>query len=369
MYRGRLKRDLDDWAQRGLIDAPLAERLLADHDQRAGGFSLGSVLGMLAATLIAASILMLVAANWDAIPRLVKLGGIIAMIWIFNLGGWLARAREAKRIAAACLVLGSASFGAGIALVGQMYHLSGDNFTALLVWLSVTFVSALLFGSAALSAVTGLLAIAAFWAGLEDVGYTTAAQGMWAYWPPVVAAGVGWLCVWTSAGRAKHLAWLLLLQWVWWFWLIDGEIWMAAGVATVSVAIFLLLAVPQSPLSALRNRFGPSGTFYPLVLALSALGTLHVNTSGPLPTAVIAIAVLGLCLAAVIVEGRGNGAVRYLAYGVFAAEVLYLSYETIDSILGTSAFFLLAGLFVAVIAFIVVRLEKRFGAKSAGGVA
>ena len=67
-----------------------------------------------------------------------------------------------------------------------------------------------------------------------------------------------------------------------------------------------------------------------------------------------------MSIAAIALDGRDNGAVRFLAYSAFAAEVLYLSYETIDSILGTSAFFLLAGLVVAILAFIVIRLEKRF---------
>lgn len=366
MYRGRLKRDLDDWVGRGLLDRPLADRLLADHDQRGSAFSLGTVLVALAATLIAASILMLIAANWDAVPRLAKLVGIITMIWVFNLGAWLARARDAKRIAAACLILAAASFGAGIALVGQMYHLSGDNFTALFVWLVVTMGAAVLYGSGALSAVAGILAIAAFWTGLQDLGDTPAAQGLWTFWPPVVAVLLGWLCVWTSAGRAKHLAWLLGLQWVWWYWLIEGDPLAAMVVAAAGTVIFLLLTLPQSPISQLKDRGGPSLTFYPLLLAISALASLHVSISGSTATGLTALAVLGLCLIAIAAEGRGNGAVRYLAYGVFAAEILYLSYETIDSILGTSAFFLLSGVFVAVIALVVVRLEKRFAAKPEG---
>jgi uncharacterized membrane protein len=76
--------------------------------------------------------------------------------------------------------------------------------------------------------------------------------------------------------------------------------------------------------------------------------------------AALGVVILGLAIAAIAVEGRDNGAVRYLAYAAFAAEVLYLSYQTIDSILGTSAFFLLSGLVVALLAFVVVRLEKRF---------
>ena len=45
---------------------------------------------------------------------------------------------------------------------------------------------------------------------------------------------------------------------------------------------------------------------------------------------------------------------------MFALEVLYLSFETVGTILGTSGFFLLSGLFVALVAWLVIRIEKRF---------
>ncbi len=69
-----------------------------------------------------------------------------------------------------------------------------------------------------------------------------------------------------------------------------------------------------------------------------------------MPLALLGIATIALSLVALALEGRDNGAVRFLSYAAFAAEVLYLSYVTIDSMLGTSTFFLLAGLVVAVLA-------------------
>ena len=83
------------------------------------------------------------------------------------------------------------------------------------------------------------------------------------------------------------------------------------------------------------------------------------------PLALLGVATIGVALAALALEGRDNGAVRFLAYATFAGEVLYLSYVTIDSILGTSAFFLLAGLVVAVLAGVVVKLEKVFARRAA----
>jgi uncharacterized membrane protein len=60
-----------------------------------------------------------------------------------------------------------------------------------------------------------------------------------------------------------------------------------------------------------------------------------------------------------------NGAVRFLGYAVFAAETLYLAFETLGSILGTSGFFLISSVVVGLIAWLVIHLEKRLGAKTA----
>lgn len=360
MYRGRLKNDLDDWTQRGLIDAATAKRLLDDIDSRGNRFSIGTVLSMFAALLIAASILMLVAANWDAIPRVIKVAGIIALIWIFHGAALVARARGADRIAAVSLVLGAAAFGGAIALIGQLYHLSGDTFSAMFLWFTVTAVSAALFRSGALTVVAGALSLVAFGGGFDSFGWDVGGHGIWAWWPPFGAIAVFALAHWTGATRAKHFGYLLLLAWIWWVSIIDNDIAWAFSVGLIATVIFLSLTVPRSPLAALHRRLGASASFYALLMAFTAFSFVQAQLLDAMSIAVMGVVILGLAIAAIALEGRDNGAVRFLAYAAFAAEVLYLSYETIDSILGTSAFFLMSGLVVAVLAFIVVRLEKRF---------
>ncbi len=79
--------------------------------------------------------------------------------------------------------------------------------------------------------------------------------------------------------------------------------------------------------------------------------------------ALLGLATLGNSVAAIVLQGRGNGAVRYLAYAMFADEVLYLASQTVGTMLGTSGLFLSSGIFVAVLAWLVIRLERRFGGK------
>lgn len=365
MYRGRLKNDLEDWTKRGLLDASTAKRLLDDVDLRGDRFSIGTVLSMFAAVLIAASILMLVAANWEAIPRLVKVAGIIGLIWLFHTIAIVARMRSADRIVAASLVLGAAAFGGAIALIGQLYHLSGDTFSAMLLWFVVTAVSAGLFRSGALAVVAGALSLVAFGGGFDSFGWDVGGHGLWAWWPAFGALAIFALAHWTGGYRAKHFGYLLLLSWIWWIAIIDREITWSFSIALAAGLVFFLLAVPRSPLAAIHQRLGTSATFYALLLAFTAFSFVQAQLLDAMSIAVLGVIIVALAIAAITLEGRDNGAVRFLSYAAFAAEVLYLSYETIDSILGTSAFFLLSGLVVALLAFVVVRLEKRFSNRSA----
>ena len=109
---------------------------------------------------------------------------------------------------------------------------------------------------------------------------------------------------------------------------------------------------------------GAGPAFYSLVLALLGLGLLHLEWTEGAGLALLGIVTIAVTLLALALDGRDNGAVRYFAYTVFAGEVLYLSFVTIDSMLGTSAFFLLAGLVVAVLAMVVVRLERLFATRA-----
>src|SRR5882762_4977933 len=111
MYRGRLQRDIALWVQKGLIQPPQATAIMADYDSRPASFSLGRVLSVLAALLVAAAILLLVASNWEAIPRLARVCFIVLLIWAFYLAGASFTARGQTAIAAAMLLLGTLSFG------------------------------------------------------------------------------------------------------------------------------------------------------------------------------------------------------------------------------------------------------------------
>ncbi|WLR94140.1 DUF2157 domain-containing protein [Shinella zoogloeoides] len=360
MYRGRLERDLKLWATQGLIDAQTAGRLLKEYDSRESSFSLGRVLMIIAALLVSAALLLLIAANWDVIPRLVRLVGIVAIIWGAYLAGGVLILRGAERLAAAFLVLGTLAFGGAIALVGQMYHLSGDTFQAMLVWFAGAVVAAALFRSGAVTAIAGFLAFVV--AGADWTQSYNADETVLLWLIPLMAVIIILLVRYTGADRVRHLAYLLLVAWLGYIYGENESPVTAIAIAGLGAVAYLAAAVPQSPLHRIARSAGAAPAFYSYLVLLLGLLVLHAEFDGVAYRLFLGIITLVAAIAGIALSGKENGAVRYLGYAAFAAETLYLASETIGSIIGTSGFFLVSGVVVALIAWAVIALERRFTA-------
>jgi uncharacterized membrane protein len=131
LLKSELAHDAVGWVERGLVSREQAEAILDDYgaawpdgSERSRG---SLVLSALAALLVGLSALVLVGANWDAIPRLARLVGLVSLTGAAGVVGahlWRAGKPLAARVA---LLLGALLYGAGIFLIGQMYHL-GEHF-------------------------------------------------------------------------------------------------------------------------------------------------------------------------------------------------------------------------------------------------
>ncbi|MDQ0457220.1 DUF2157 domain-containing protein [Rhizobium paknamense] len=359
MYRARLKKDLARWVSQGLITADTAEAMLADQRDQPAVITTGGVLMMLSAVLISAALLLLVAANWQAIPRLVKVGGILTLIWIFHLGGALLMARGRVILGEVLLVLGAVSFGAAISLVAQLYHLSGDVLDALALWLCGALAACLAFRSQALGGVVVLLAAALVVAGYDQNQWNWAGEARWL--SPAMVVLILFPAWWVRRPALIRGALLLLYTWLIWIYSLSSDNQLAAAYVVAGVTIFVL-----SALVAQRGLLREAGVYLaPFALLLAAFGLLVLNMEYDegLPLAGIAVLTLAVAILALALKGSEDATIRALAYGMFAAEVLYLSFTTIDSLLGTSGFFFLSGLIVAALAFAVLRLERHFKAR------
>ncbi|HWN05953.1 MAG TPA: DUF2157 domain-containing protein [Steroidobacteraceae bacterium] len=127
---------LKRWQGAGLVDAATAERIRAFESSQGGverqgrltliAFSLGAVL-------LAAGILLFVAAHWDRMSPGGRFALVLALIAILHAGGAVA-SRSSTGLSATLHAVGTAAFGAGIYLAGQVFHMAEHWPAALMLW-------------------------------------------------------------------------------------------------------------------------------------------------------------------------------------------------------------------------------------------
>lgn len=360
-YVSTLKKDIARWEAAGLIDAVTAAALRRDADSRPGGVSFGQILSILAAVLIGASILLLIAANWELIPRLVRVGLIFALIGGGYVGGALLKGRGNGAFAEAAYMLGAVAFGAGIALIAQMYHLSGEETQAIFLWCGGTALAALALRSGPLTA--GAVLLAATWMSMVTF------DSSWFDQPPLlylaVAAALWAISLWTQSTAARHLILLSLMYFVILHYLESEQLIAPLLLAIVSAAVFAawVLAPEQADRVA---RLGEGGVPVQGLLGfIAGMSPVQFAYQDQGPFLLIVIIVFAAIIAALVLGGRESRMLRWLGYAAFTYEVIYVYVVLLVSMIGTAGFFLTAGLVVAGLAWAISRIEKRLKAPPA----
>src|SRR5947208_8288795 len=164
-YRQRLEADLARWQGDGVITPAVFAAIRSALPPLAPGVNIPVVVGIVGGLLIAAAFLAFIAAHWMEIARLLRLAILLAGIAVAHgLGAWFARTGRPV-LADLCASVGSIVFGAGIALVGQMYHLGGDFAGGMLLWAAGALAAAALTGSRGALAVA--LGAASVWSSMR----------------------------------------------------------------------------------------------------------------------------------------------------------------------------------------------------------
>ncbi|MCW5555917.1 MAG: DUF2157 domain-containing protein [Verrucomicrobiae bacterium] len=120
----------------GFVNAEQQQRIIAHFNLKEDSNRFLVIISMVGAVLVAAGIVLLIAANWEEIPRGVKIAvGLLLMLCAHTTGGWLRQARQDyQKTGEALHLLGSLLFLGNIALVGQIYQLSTRPPNAFLLW-------------------------------------------------------------------------------------------------------------------------------------------------------------------------------------------------------------------------------------------
>jgi len=200
-----LKRELAaearSWVDERIVSEEQAGRILErygarlpDGTERSVGYI---VLLSLAALFAGLSILVFVSANWDEIPRGVRMGTLVALTLAFHIIGLYQKRFGDAKIATVWFLLGCLSYGASIFLIAQIYHL-GEHYPDGIWWWAVgTLPFAILLRSLPITWL--MTATALIWLGTE-----TSETFFPVSWP-LFAAVIFWFCIYQKESLVLFL--------------------------------------------------------------------------------------------------------------------------------------------------------------------
>ncbi|MTI44468.1 DUF2157 domain-containing protein [Roseibium hamelinense] len=126
LYKRRLKQDLNDWVEKGLVSSQNAGQILTELEASDGRSRLPMVLAGIGIVCVALALAAFIAANWDGIPRMAKLTGIaVLVVGTHMLAAWAAKSGR-KGVCDLATAFATLVFVGGMALVGQIFHLPSD---------------------------------------------------------------------------------------------------------------------------------------------------------------------------------------------------------------------------------------------------
>jgi len=166
-----LKDELDIWKQNGMISEEQAQKItetysLTQIEEKGIPSRLIIAVSIMGAILIGAGVILLIASNWQALSKSVKLLIILGTILsVYHLGYDLRYTRgNYPKIGSALIFLGSLLFGGGIWLVAQIYHITSRFHSGVLFWALGILPIAWLLGLQPILAISsGLLSFWAVW--------------------------------------------------------------------------------------------------------------------------------------------------------------------------------------------------------------
>ncbi len=426
-YRKRLEADLTTWTAAGLIQPEQALGIRRAVQASGSGNRLPALLGLLGGLLLASSVLAFVAANWDLVPRLGKLSGILILIVAALATAHRFDRAQARLAGDAAATTATLIFGAGVALVGQMYHLPADwPVGSALVGIGALAVAALMRSDGAL--IIAFACMIAWLFGVHDVRGTGANLWYLAFFLPALALALGrgnravhhmavlaalaWLVLivgnstFHNAEMGTHIAYLLFVA-VCFIGLgllaLDGRLpallsactaWgllgyvgviglqlsrvlepagAVAGFAASRVIVSGLLAVGAvgALLAFLPDRRSAVAMAAALVLAMATSLVFWSGAGQSFGGRVVVSALVLLSSSAMIIAGAvmGQRRVSLAGAGAFGMAVIVLLYRTVGTLLDQSLFFLAGGVLLIAIAAGMRMLLQRFGALQPGGAA
>ncbi|WP_246938659.1 DUF2157 domain-containing protein [Bacillus pinisoli] len=125
-----LVKEGEQWVKDELISKEQLEAILKRYTNKKSS----NLLPIFASVLIGLGILSFIASNWDGIHDLVRVGIIITSMTGFYVSGDRAHKRGNDTLGNGLIGIGLLSFGAGIFLLGQMFHFQSYDGRPFIFW-------------------------------------------------------------------------------------------------------------------------------------------------------------------------------------------------------------------------------------------
>ena len=135
-HKNFLADELTKWREDGLISDEAARKIAARYDIDLSGANerRSFILKLVAYLFLALSLFTLVGANWEELPRALRLIIVLGILAAVNFSGVLAQKNGKETQATTLFFLGNFCYGAAIVLVAQIYHLGEHMPNGVLLW-------------------------------------------------------------------------------------------------------------------------------------------------------------------------------------------------------------------------------------------
>lgn len=130
-----LSGELAKWRSEEIINDSQFDLLSRRYEgKKAPELKLVAILGILGAVLVGAGVILFVAANWELLPKFLKLTLLFVSTLLAFYAGWEAARRNHPVAGSALSFLAAILVGATIFLTAQIFHVNADAHWLLLLW-------------------------------------------------------------------------------------------------------------------------------------------------------------------------------------------------------------------------------------------
>ncbi len=139
----KVRKEITELLNAGIITPEIAERINDYYDKKSGPSQnkIVIVFGILGALLVGLGIILILASNWDDLPRTIKtvIAFVPLLIGQFCCGYTLIKKEESVAWREASSTFLIIAIGATISLISQIYNIPGRFDTFLLTWIMLSF--------------------------------------------------------------------------------------------------------------------------------------------------------------------------------------------------------------------------------------